>query len=261
MKEYVEGIVLILSCQKHKDTRMKEYALSKDEFCKWKVIYVIGDLFLESEYRLEKNILYVKCEDSYVHLLKKLVFAMKSLYEVFDIQQGFLRAGDDVIFNETKLNEFLTMENKPDYYGNSPLSKSVVHPNKDTYRSTTDDYFMVKYYETHPEDFSNPQHNLQGVNIANYVRRPRVDNCAGGNMYYVSNRSCKLLLERMEQIQYNIFHFDEFSQSYPYTIEDCAVGFILLCNGIDFTYSPIVTTSENMLDLHDRIGISTDKYK
>ena len=40
---------------------------------------------------------------------------------------------------------------------------------------TRDDYFMVEYYLTHPEDFFNPQHNLKGVNILRYIKRPQVN--------------------------------------------------------------------------------------
>ena len=48
-KKYVNGIILILSCQKHKDTRLKEFSLPKTSYNNWEVIYVIGDLFLEKD--------------------------------------------------------------------------------------------------------------------------------------------------------------------------------------------------------------------
>ena len=73
-KESVEGIILILSCQKHKNTRLKEFSLPKKYYSGWKVIYVIGDFFLKQKYTLENDILMVQCEDSYLHLLKKFGF-------------------------------------------------------------------------------------------------------------------------------------------------------------------------------------------
>ena len=48
----VDGIILVLSCQKHLDTRLKHFKLPKDNYGGWKVIYVIGDLFLDSDYKM-----------------------------------------------------------------------------------------------------------------------------------------------------------------------------------------------------------------
>ena len=49
-KKNVDGIILVLSCQKHKNTRLKEFSLSKTSYNNWEVIYVIGDLFLKENY-------------------------------------------------------------------------------------------------------------------------------------------------------------------------------------------------------------------
>ena len=99
-KKNVDGIILVLSCQKHKNTRLKEFSLSKTSYNNWEVIYVIGDLFLNQNYALDGNFLYLRCEDSYLHLLKKLAVAMKAVKEIFTIKEGILRCGDDLIFNE-----------------------------------------------------------------------------------------------------------------------------------------------------------------
>jgi hypothetical protein len=103
----VNGIILVLSCQKHLPTRVKHFKLPKNEYAGWKVIYVIGDLFLDCDYKFENEFLFVKCEDSYIHLLKKLVLSLKYLYQTFDIKEGVLRAGDDLLFNEDILVKFL----------------------------------------------------------------------------------------------------------------------------------------------------------
>ena len=107
IKKNVDGIILVLSCQKHRDTRLKEFSLSKTSYNNWEVIYVIGDLFLNKNYILDGNILHVRCEDSYLHLLKKLALAMKSIKELFNIKEGILRCGDDLIFNENNLIKFI----------------------------------------------------------------------------------------------------------------------------------------------------------
>ena len=52
----VEGIILVLSCKKHRYGRLKNINL-KSEYNDWKVIKVIGNLFLEKEYEFIDDIL------------------------------------------------------------------------------------------------------------------------------------------------------------------------------------------------------------
>ena len=247
----VDGIILVLSCHKHRDTRLVQYKLPKDDYGNWKVIYVIGDLFLESDYKLEGNLMTIKCEDSYLHLLKKLVLSLKYLYEIFDIKEGVLRSGDDLIFNEGILRCFL--ENPKicevsngdtntlielDFLGKSPFGKSLLsyEISQEDLKLTTDDTYMVQYYNKHQEDFDNPLHNLKDVDLSKYIKRPRLPIIPSGVLYYISNKSCNILINHMSNIDFNIFHYDEYSSSYPYTIEDCGVSFILYYNKISFIH-------------------------
>jgi hypothetical protein len=250
----VKGIILILSCQKHLNTRVKNFKLPREEYAGWKVVYVIGDLFLEGDYKVEGNLMTIKCEDSYIHLLKKLVLSLKYLYEIYDIKEGVLRGGDDLMFNEELLQSFVmlpkvmptasdvsdTSASVPvDFLGKSPSGRSLLaHEISDAdIKATINDTFMVDYYMSHPEDFDNPYHNLKGVNIAKYTKRPHIPVGPCGIMFYLSNKSCKILIEHMESIGYDIFHYDEDTGSYPYTIEDCAVSFILYSNKISFIHT------------------------
>lgn len=247
----VDGIILVLSCHKHLNTRLKHFRLPKDDYGNWKVIYVIGDLFLDSDYKLDGNFMTIKCEDSYIHLLKKLVMTLKYLYEIYDIKEGVLRCGDDLIFNEELLQSFLTSPKKRqyikncdnytediDFLGRSPSGKSLLsHEISDAdIKSTTNDKFMVNYYIDHPEDFDNPLHNLKGVDISKYTKRPHIPVGPCGIMYYISNKSCKILINHLNNIKYDIFHYDKYTDSYPYTIEDCAVSYILYYNKISFIH-------------------------
>ena len=95
---------------------------------------------------------------------------------------------------------------------------------------------MIDYYKAHKDDFLNPQHNLKNVNISLYSMLPHIYG-AGGVVYYISNKACETLIRHMESIHYNILHYDRFTKSYPYTIEDCAVSFIMYINGIDFIHN------------------------
>lgn len=177
----------------------------------------------------------IKCEDSYIHLLKKLVLALKYVYQLYDIKEGVLRCGDDLIFNENLLQEFLDSD-KVDFYGKSLSSKNLLKEDitDELLKRTRYDDWMVKYYLSHPEDFDNPQHNLKNIDISKYRKRPEISIGPAGVLFYISNKSCQILINHMENINYDIFNFDEFTQSYPYTIEDCAVSYIMYLNRISF---------------------------
>jgi hypothetical protein len=249
----VEGIILIISCQKHKDTRLKEFKLPKDDYSGWKVIYVLGDLQLESPYSFDGNILTIKCEDSYIHLLKKVVLSMQILQENFRIKQGILRCGDDLKFNEDKLIQFLTLDNKRDYMGRC-LGQNVNH-----YKiNTQEDHFMLEYYNSHKEDYENTLHNLKNVDISRYVKRPIVPYISGV-LLYVSNKASNILIKHMKNIEYNIFSYDLETESYPYCIEDCGIGFIMYKNKI--TPTGYLMYSDYQHDSFEYIGYHTNKYR
>jgi len=243
----VDGIILVISCQKYLHTRLKKFNL-KDDYKKWKVIYVVGDLFLDCNYKLEGNFMTIKCEDSYIHLLKKYVLSLKYLYEIFDIKEGVLRSADDLIFNEELLQKFLDSPKQVkissaeyielDYYGKSHDNQSLFSEDilEEELKKVRKDNWMVNYYNLHPEDINNPQHNLKGIDISKYILRPEVPIAPVGILCYLSNKSCKILINHMNNINYNVFHYDEYTCSYPYTIEDCGVAFILYLNKISFIH-------------------------
>ena len=266
--EEVDGIILIISCEKHKLTRLKEFGPKSKYYDKWKVIYVIGDLFLDEKYKLIDNVMYVKCEDSYLHLLKKLVLSLKYLKECFNIKEGVLRCGDDLIFNENNLINFLK-SNKYDYYGQSLKSRNNIIEDKDIdfLKRVKYDGFMFNYYKNNQNELTDPKHgiNLTLDELNKFLIRPDVSD-ASGVIYYISLKSCDILIDTMEKINYNIFHFDEFSKSYPYIIEDCAVTYIMYYNKINFydsqKFFKNVSHVRN-LDINkiDSIVIHTNKYR
>ena len=271
----VDGIILVTSCQKFLNTRLKEINL-KDDYGNWKVIYVIGDLFLESNYKVEGNMLTIKCEDSYIYNLKKFVLSLKYLYEIFDIKEGVLRSNDDLVFNETRLNAFLLspkykikmndMEIDIDFLGCSPKGLSVINePYKYEPSKSETTKHLFYYYKDHPEEFDNPLHNLKGVDILKYSKMPYTPVFLKGPLIYFSNKSCKILINHMDNINYDIYHYDEKSNSYPYTIDDLAYPLILLPNNINLIHchywhkdleGSYDTTYNNRY-----LAIHTNKYK
>lgn len=272
-KKEVNGVILILSCQKHKDTRLKEINLKNNSYNNWEVVYVIGDFFLNANYKYVndettngRNYLYLRCEDSYLHLLKKLALSIKALYEIFDIKQGVLRCGDDLIFNENNLVKFLNSK-KNDYYGESPFSSGYKCLNKNVLKNLKIDSFMADYYKNHPEDFSNPHHNLKGINVSKYSLRPNLYGAAGV-IFFLSNKACNILVNDMQKINFNILHYDRFTRSYPYVIEDCGVSFIMYMNDIEFINNKnfIFKSKQSQINNDDflksnTIVTHTNKYK
>lgn len=251
----VEGIILVLSCHKHLNTRLKEFKLNKEEYIGWKVIYVIGDLFLDKDYEIrDNNYLYIRCEDSYLHLLKKLTLSIKYIYTLFNIKQGILRCGDDLIFNEERLIEFLSEEEKPDYCGDSAPRTSFSCKNRDILKKSEKSNWMVNYYNGHKSDFDNPLHGLKGIDISNYNVKPAIFGAAG-TLYYISNKSCITLVEHMKSINFNILFKNDFSQNYPYIIEDVGTSFILYYNYIDYTERGYFCGTLNPIAKH------TNKYR
>ena len=261
--EEVDGIILIISCEKHKLTRLKEFGPKSKYYDKWKVIYVIGDLFLDEKYKLIDNVMYVKCEDSYLHLLKKLVLSLKYLKECFNIKEGVLRCGDDLIFNEKNLINFLK-SNKYDFYGQGVMSRNNIIDDIDFLKIIKYDPFMLHYYKNNQNELTDPKHgiNLTLDELKNFLIRPSVWG-PFGIIYYISLKSCDILIDTMEKINYNIFHFDEFSKSYPYIIEDVAVTYIMYYNKINFYDSQKFFIDINNLNINkiDSIVIHTNKYR
>ena len=166
VKTSVDGIILVTSCQKYKNTRLKELML-KESYGNWKVIQVVGDLFLDCDYKMDGNLMTIKCEDSYIYNLKKFIFALQYLYEMFEIRDGVLRSNDDLEFNEPLLIDFLETPKKIgtldiDFLGRSSTGHSLVdHPFTYEPQWAATNYHLVQYYETHPEDFENPLHNIK----------------------------------------------------------------------------------------------------
>lgn len=252
--ETIEGVILILSCQKHRFNRMEKFKLPKTEYENWKVIYVLGDLSLNSLYSINGNILTINCEDSYLHLMKKFVMSLDIVFNLFTIKQGVLRAGDDLLFNEKRLLEFLSIPNKKKYMGWSPLQRNIIISKQMHIKETVNDNFMVNYYKNHPEDFDNPLHNLKNVDINKYTKRPKVSGAAGV-LFFINNESCKILINKMKSINMDIFHYDIETSSYPYIIEDCAVAWILLTNGVSFYHC------KDILNYHDPVAHHTNYNK
>ena len=254
MKEQIRGAILIYSCHKHKDTRMKEFKLPNNEYAGWKVFYILGNPNIKNDILLENTIL-LKCEDSYIHVAKKVVMGIRFIYENYVVEEGVLRCGDDLVFNESSLINFLNKRDKEDYMGIVANNSPTIYVEENN--------FMPAYYLSHQEDLQNPLHGIP-YTIQEMMRFNRVPKLkyAGGVVVYLSNKSCKTLVEHFESIGWNIFQEVD-SYGYPYIIEDIAVGYILHKNAIPLSGYPLYIDRVQDFAKYNMIPIAlhTNKYK
>ncbi len=100
----VDGIILVLSCRKFAKIRLPELVIPPTTY---KTVVVVGDQSIDSAYVLGRSRktgwyhLTLNCEDTYIHLFKKLVLAIDAIFENFTIREGggILRICDDVVFD------------------------------------------------------------------------------------------------------------------------------------------------------------------
>lgn len=256
-KESCKGAVLIFSCQKHMNTRLKELAIPPVENG-WLTFVIIGNPFLSSDYEILESAntpvktLFIKCEDSYIHVMKKVVLTIKILLEIYDVEEGFLRCGDDLIFNPQNLTAFLNFPNKQDYMGMIALKLTGIFRHYNT--------FMLEYYEKHPEDLTNPAHGLSRLTMKDIQKFTQIPLCSytGGVVTYLSKKSCKELVEHMNFIHWNVFQ-ENADHGYPYVIEDIGIGYILSLNKIEPCACELYTNDPSRFQ--NAVALHTNNYK
>ena len=226
----IPGIILIISCNKHKETRLAKYTLSKPEYNNWKVFIIIGNPFLNNTHEINDNIITIKCEDSYIHLIKKVAFSIKILSQLYKIKYGILRCGDDLKFNENILDNFTKSINQsynPNYLGR------YANPNYNKQHLKKIDYFMPSYFYTHQSDLLDPLNGLQYMQLSTLLKLNEVPNIlyTGGVIIYLSIQSCNTIINEMEKVNWNIFNYEN-TFGYTYIIEDIGIAYALYKNNI-----------------------------
>jgi hypothetical protein len=255
-RQEIPGIILIISCNKHKETRLKEFSLSKKEYNDWKVFTIIGNPELTTSYEIhEPNLITIQCEDSYLHVMKKVVLSMKILMTLYKIQYGILRCGDDLVFNENILDQFtlsIRSNNNPHYLG------KIANPNCIPNYSKRIDNFMPHYFYTHQEDIENPLNGLQNMTLNSLLQLNEVPNIkyTGGVIFYVSLESCNILIREMESINWDVFHYNV-NYGFTFIIEDIGIGYALYKNNIFPIHYDLYSDNPSK----QVIGYHTNKYK
>jgi hypothetical protein len=238
------------------NTRMQKFGLKTLIYEGWPVFYFVGNPYLPTEYAFYNNFIILRCEDSYIHVAKKVVMGIAVIYSLFNVTEGILRCGDDLIFNENALTKFLQGP-KTDYMGYCPIYNK--YGPTEIFINVIDN-FMPNYYEKHRDELSNPLHGINKTieEIRKYNKIPKF-RYAGGVVVYLSKKSCILLIEHFKLINWDIYKYEN-NIGYPYIIEDVAVGFILLLYNIQLT-NIMFYANKQILANESTIAIHTNEYK
>lgn len=262
MKERIKGAILIISCHKHKNTRLKKYRLPKPIYSGYKVFYILGNPNISSKYEIrEANIITLRCEDSYVHILKKVGLSISVLMNIYEIEEGILRCGDDLVFDEKNLISFLNSLKTEDYmgvidgYGNDIVKFENIEIRVDN--------FMTSYFNKHPEDISNPLNGLkQDTEILKLINT--VPNCRyiNGVVTWLSKKSCNILIEEITNPIWNTYNYYT-KYGFPYIIEDVGMGFILAKHNIYPVNRSFYINQDSMdnIELDETFAIHTNEFK
>jgi len=247
------GVILIYSCQKYKESRIRDLSYLRPAYLGWKVYFIVGDPRIQKEYEIDRNIITLRCEDSYLHLLKKTILGFKVGLQLVPDAKGILKCGDDIVFNEGELLRFLREETKFDYMG---IKSRPFIPLQGSHRDT----WIVDYYRRHPEDFENPVHGLPAQSIVETLVRVPTIQAASGPLTYFSRRSCELLIQHMERIHWDVLR-EVPPYGFPYIIEEPGISFILYAHAIQPTQYTMFTESRELFNTKPFIGLHTNSYK
>jgi hypothetical protein len=134
-------ILLIMNCQKYryKAAFQKQTWLTS---CSIPYFHIIGNIYLETDYMFDyiNNILYVKVEDDYNSLPKKVIAAYTAIHKEYTYKYIF-KTDDDQMLSS---NNFLTIIQKIVLQ-----STNAIHYGG--YIINVDKPYLSKYYTIHPE--------------------------------------------------------------------------------------------------------------
>jgi len=186
-----EFIMLIMNCKKY----MKKAEIQKMTWLPkipdyLSFFHVVGDPDLNTKYKFdnENKILWVKVEDDYNSLPKKVIRAYEAVYETFDFKYLYKTDDDQILVNEKFLDvvKGITSNNKKIHYGGYIVD--VKHN------------YLSQYHKIHPE-------------LPEYLPILQTKYCSG-RFYFLSKQAIANLVTKKQFIE------KEF-------LEDYAIGFNL----------------------------------
>jgi hypothetical protein len=187
-----EYIMLIMNCKKYakKATFQKMTWLPHiPDYLRF--YHVIGNPELDTKYTFdnEKNILWIKVEDDYNSLPKKVIRAYEAIYETFDFNYMFKTDDDQILVNDKFFDIIKGLTS-------SKISK--IHYGG--YIINVKQNYLSQYHRIHPE-------------LPEYLPILQTKYCTG-RFYFLSNQAINNLITKKESIE------EEY-------LEDYAIGYYL----------------------------------
>jgi hypothetical protein len=185
-------IMLIMNCKKY----IKKAAFQKKTWLPkipdyLKYYHVIGEPDLDTKYKFDENnnILWIKVEDDYNSLPKKVIRAYEAVYETFDFKYLYKTDDDQILVNEKFLHivrGITSNNNRKIHYGG--------------YIVDVKQNYLSQYHKIHPE-------------LPEYLPILKTKYCSG-RFYFLSKQALENVIYKKEFIE----------KEY---LEDYAIGFHL----------------------------------
>lgn len=177
-----EYIMLIMNCKKY----LKKAKFQKNTWIKYippylQYFHVIGEPELETRYKFdnENRILWIKVDDDYNSLPKKVIRAYEAIYETFDFKYIFKTDDDQILVNMQffEIIKNITNNRPKIHYGGF-----IVDVKKD---------HISDYYKIHPE-------------LPSDLLVKKTQYCSG-RFYFLSKQAIEFLINRKEIIEKEYF--------------------------------------------------------
>jgi hypothetical protein len=186
-----EYIMLIMNCKKYeKKAKFQKITWLPRIPSFLNYYHVIGDQELDTKYKFdnESQILWVKVEDDYNSLPKKVIRAYEAIYETFDFKYLFKTDDDQILVNKKFLDlvKVLTSKTPKIHYGG--------------YIVDVKQNYLSQYHKIHPE-------------LPEYLPILQTKYCSG-RFYFLSKQAIANVVSKREFIE----------KEY---LEDYAIGFNL----------------------------------
>jgi hypothetical protein len=187
-----EYIMLIMNCKKYaKKATFQKMTWLPHIPNYLRFYHVIGNSDLAAKYTFdhEKNILWIKVEDDYNSLPKKVIRAYEAIYETFDFNYLFKTDDDQMLVND-KFFDIIK--------GLTSSKTSKIHYGG--YTINVKQNYLSQYHKIHPE-------------LPEYLPILQTKYCTG-RFYFLSNQAINNLITKKESIE------EEY-------LEDYAIGYYL----------------------------------
>lgn len=239
----VPGVILIISSYVHTFDRVPLLNIG-GSFEGWPVVVVLGNPRMKEAYTFDGRTLVVCAEDSYMHLMKKLVVALRAVLLIYRPLRGVLRCGDDLWFNHHALRYVLEHVRARGEYVGKRLTPRSERPSDDQPSTLSTVYHMHHYYLKHTEALHDPTHGLENVGLYGIEMTSVVPQVpyAAGTIFFLSTRACEILAGHMADRRDNIWQAEHTPTTdrlcFPYTVEDIGVGYIMHVHGVALVEMP-----------------------